>query len=78
MDDVMCTTCECCGEEYELDGERTEPTRWCDGCAQDLLPDLLAACEAAYEEYSQNRYGSGGCTVLAALASVIAKAKGGA
>ena len=39
-------------------------------------PDLLVACEEAFEEFSKNKYGSGGCPQLSKLHAAIAKAKG--
>jgi uncharacterized Zn ribbon protein len=42
-------TCIKCGDEYSLhDG--FEVTDYCDPCAQELVPELVAACEAGLDE----------------------------
>lgn len=44
-DDPVCIAC---GEEYCCRHDQ-EPTKWCDRCAQLLVPELLAACKAAID-----------------------------
>lgn len=74
--------CQACGGEYF--GDREPRQQWCHDCAQELLPDLLAALEAyiAWEdmELSKDRK-HWDCVAALQRAeemarAVIAKAKG--
>lgn len=53
--------CRCCGCgcAMYLSGDRTIPTDFCDGCAQELVPILLAACKAALDEIAKRRFVAG-------------------